>query len=336
MKDVRIAVVGAGGAAQILHLPILRRLTAVELVGLFDEDEAKARTIAERFEIPNAGRSLEALEATGDVDAVLVCTPTDTHEELVIAALESGAHVLCERPLATSSAAAARMVDTANATGRHLMVALNQRYRLDVRAIRQFVASGELGEIFFVRSVWRNPIGRRPRGGWRRDPQRSGGGVLMDLGVQALDAALWLLEYPTVERVTARFHGADPVEDTATALLALENGATIAVDVTWELMEPRDRNTLSVLGTAGSAETDPLRVFTELETGLVEVTPPLDAGSSVYTGAYRQEWAEFLRLVRGDPQEAVPDDQVRLLTLIEACYRSAREGRDVRVEAPGD
>jgi predicted dehydrogenase len=306
-------VVGAGGIAQVVHLPILKRLPDVEVVALVDTHLEKARTIADRFQVPVVSRTLAELPDA--VDAVLVSTPTDSHAELVTEALEQGCHVLCERPLAPSSDEVAKLIEAAEAADRQLMVAMNQRYRLDVRAIQQFVASGELGEVFLVRSVWLTRSERRPRRGWRRDPEHSGGGVLMDLGVQALDAALWLLGYPDVQRVSAR-----------------EGGSALQLEVSWELRAERDRHAIRLLGTLGSAGVSPFRVRKEMETGLTDVTPPLDVDESgLYTAAYRREWTEFLRFVRGDKPLDYPSEQIRLMRVVEACYRSAQEGCEVTV-----
>lgn len=330
MREIGVGVVGAGAAAQVVHLPILKRLPDVRLAALLDADLDKARTIAERFAVPLVGRDISELEQAERVDAVVVCTPNDSHEPNVLAALEMGLHVLCERPISISSESAARMIEAAERSDRQLMVAMNQRYRYDVRAIKQFVASGELGDVFFVRSAWLNRRHRRPRRGWRRDRRRAGGGALMDLGVQAIDVALWLLDYPPVERVSARFHGSGDVEDSAVALMALEGGGTASVEATWELHEQRDRTSVFALGTSGSASLVPFRVLKELETGLTDVTPPLDRSlGNPYTASYRQEWAEFLRLVRGEKPQEVEAEQVTLMRVVEACYRSAKEGREV-------
>lgn len=331
-RDVSVAVIGAGGAAQVVHLPILKRLPELEVAALVDRDLEKARTIGERFSVPRILSSVDELREVEGLDAVVVCTPNDSHEEVTLACLEQGFHVLCERPLCTSSAAAERMVDAAEAAGLQLMVALNQRFRYDVRAIRQFVHSGELGEVFYVRSSWLNQRERRPRKGWRREPDRAGGGVMMDLGVPAVDLALWMMGYPPVERVSARFHRRRKVEDSAAALLSLEGDTTVNVEVTWELMEERDRHGVYVLGTRGSAGTSPFRVLKEMETGLTEVTPPSDAAQGgPYTASYRQEWASFLRRVRGEEPVEPEREQVQLMRVIEACYRSAEEGREVDV-----
>lgn len=331
-RDVSVAVIGAGAAAQVVHLPILKRLPELEVAALVDRDRDKARTIGERFGVETILSGVEELEGVEGLDAVVVCTPNDTHEEVAIACLERGLHVLCERPLSVSSASAERMIDAAEAAGLQLMVALNQRFRYDMRAIRKFIHSGELGKVFFVRSSWLSQRERRPRKGWRREPSRAGGGVMMDLGVQAVDVALWLLGYPDVERVSARFHRRRKVEDSAAALLSLDGDVTLSVEATWELMEERDRHGVEVFGTGGTAHTSPFRVLRELETGLTDVTPPSDAAQGgPYTAAYRQEWAYFLRRVRGEREVETQREQVALMRTIEACYRSAEEGREVEV-----
>ena len=314
----------------MVHLPILKRLREVEIAGLVDPDLAKARTIAERFEIGSVARTLDELAKEGPFDAVLVCSPTSEHETGVLAALEHGAHVMCERPFVTQADTARGLIDAATKAGRELMVANNLRYRFDLRAIKHFVANGEAGDVVHIRSNWLNRRSRRPRRGWRRDPARSGGGALMDLGAQALDVLLWVLDYPAVERLSARLHGEGEVETSAVVHLALEGGTSASIEVTWELIDEKDRHTVAVLGTRGSAYSFPLQLLTETESGVMDVTPPIDRPpSDLYTDSYRQEWGDFLRFVRGEKPLGSQEDQVRLLEVLEACYASAREGREV-------
>lgn len=329
MQTVRIAVLGAGGAAQIVHLPILARLSGVEIVGLADPDVRKAKTIGQRFGVGAVGPDLASLEVE-PIDAVLVCTPNGAHEEAIVASLDRGAHVLCERPLTVSSDSARFLVDAAVKAGRKLMVANNHRYRQDFRLLRQFVASGELGEIFYVRSRWMNRRSRRPRRGWRTDPKYAGGGVLMDLGAQALDLALWSIGYPRIDRVSCRLHGDRGIETSAFMQLAAADQSTVQVEVTWELIDDRDQHELTILGSEGSGESSPLRVHRRLETGIASVTPPLRrAPSALYQDSYRQEWAYFLRIVRGEAPIEAETSQVRLMEIVEACYRSADAGAEV-------
>jgi predicted dehydrogenase len=327
---VNVVVVGAGGAAQVVHLPILMRLQEVKVVGLVDTDLSKARTIAERFHIDAVAGSLDELADRASFDAVLVCSPTSEHESGVMTALEHGAHVMCERPFVPDSKSARRLMDAASKAGRELMVANNLRFRYDLRAIKHFVANGEAGTVQHIRSAWLNRRSRRPRRGWRRDPSRAGGGALMDLGAQAVDVLLWILDYPAVERLCARMHGGGDVETSAVVHLALHGGASAGVEVTWELIDEKDRHSVVVVGDRGSAYSYPLQLLTETESGVMNVTPPIDRPpAELYTDSYRQEWGEFLRHVRGETPSPSPEDQVRLMEVLEACYLSAREGREV-------
>lgn len=329
-SQLRVAVLGAGGAAQVVHLPILARLPGVQLAGIADPDLPKAQTIGDRFGISNVADGIVGLASDGELDAVLVCTPNGEHEQGVIGALECGAHVLCERPLTVSSKSAQRMVDAAKTAGRQLMVANNHRFRHDFRLIRQFVASGELGEVYFVRSSWLNRRSRRPRRGWRTDPKYAGGGVLMDLGAQAVDMALWSIGYPRVRRVLAQLHGDAGAESSAFIHMETESRTTLDVEVTWEMIHDRDVHELTILGSGGSAESPPLRVHRDVETGIADVTPPLTrAASALYQDSYRQEWAHFLRIVRGEIPIESETTQIALFEIIEACYRSADSRSEV-------
>jgi predicted dehydrogenase len=332
-NSVRVAVLGAGSAAQVVHLPILKRLRGVEIVGLVDTQERTARTIAERFEIPEVAEDLDSLAERVEFDAVLVCVPNHAHEDGVMAALRHDAHVLCERPLTVSRESAERLVEVADGAGRQLLVANNHRFRYDVRAIRHFVTNGDLGTIRFVRSTWLNRRSARPRHGWRRERLNAGGGALMDLGAQALDMALWTLDYPDVERVRARTWGRqDAVETGAVVQLALADSVTITVEVSWELADERDHHELYVLGSDGTAGSAPLRVTRRDVGGIVDVTPPTSRPArTLYQDSYRQEWAEFLRYVRGEKPIESPVDQISLAAVLDACYESAMEDREIQL-----
>ena len=332
-EELKLAVVGLGAIAQIVHLPILSRMPRCRITAVADVHAQKTRTIAERFEIPGQYESLdELLEGEPDLDAVVLCTPNHLHGELATRALRAGKHVICERPLATHADGVREVLDAARAADRHVLVALNHRFRPDATALRHFIESGDLGDIFYVRVVWLNRRVRQPTRGWRRDPAMSGGGVLMDLGIQALDLALWSLGYPEPARVTCDVRTApgEEVEDSAVVLLRTATGVTINAEVTWELIAERDRHNLYVLGTRGSGSLAPFAVNREADTGVLDVTPPLPEGKeNVYTASYREELAYFLAVLRGERTADLPVNQETLMRIVEACYQSAAEGRDI-------
>jgi predicted dehydrogenase len=332
-KPVRIGVLGTGAIAQVSHLPILSRMKGVELAGVADTDRAKAKTIAQRFGVPRIATSAEEMLAWDDLDAVVVCTPSHLHQEHVIAALEAGKYVLCEKPLALTSAGAEQILATPGASDR-LVVGMNQRFRADALTLKPFIAGGELGEIFYLRTGWLNRRVGRGRLSWRQRRARAGGGVLMDLGFQMLDLALWLLDYPEPKRVVAHLHRTPgmEVEDSAVLLLYLEGHRVINLEVTWNLQSPRERQFLSLLGSMGSAALSPLDVTKELDGELHDVTPQLSASrENPFTASYRQEMANFAEIVRGEKAATAPVEQVTLLKVLEAAYRSDEEGRDVAI-----
>ena len=214
MNDpIRIAVIGAGGIAQVAHLPVLRRIAGIEIVALCDNDLAKAQALAARFDVRNTYDDIEDVLKYATPDAVVVCTPNHLHEIHVMAALSAGAHVLCERPLALSVPGVERVLQASERTGRRVMVAMNHRFRSDVQAVRGFLASGELGTIDMIWGGWFTfqPTAARQQLGWRLRRAEAGGGVMLDLGIPLLDLGLWLAGWPVPKRVTVN-EGVFPAE----------------------------------------------------------------------------------------------------------------------------
>jgi predicted dehydrogenase len=328
-RPIRIALLGAGSIAQVVHLPILTRMRGVEVVAIADRDAHTARTIAGRFGVPRV-ETRSAAVLTDDVDAVVVCTPSNRHEEQVSAALVAGKHVLCEKPLALTEAGVRRILELEGAD-RRLMVAMNQRFRPDAAALRQFVTGGELGEVFYLKAGWLNRY--RPRGRtWRDRKATAGGGAFMDLGVQVLDLALWILDYPEAERISAHMRGTpeSEVEDSAVVVLRLADDRLVNLECTWNLKAQRDRQFLHVMASAGSGSLSPLAVFKDMPVGLAEVTPQLPvARENLFTASYRNELTRFVEVVRGERDAGPPTEHATLMRLVEAAYRSATERREV-------
>lgn len=328
-SPVRVAVLGAGSIAQIVHLPILTRMRGVQVAAIADRDAHTARTIAKRFEVPTVATNFEDV-LTDDVDAVVVCTPSNRHEDQVRAALRAGKHVLCEKPLALTPEGVASLLDEPGAHER-LVVAMNQRYRPDAVALRQFVSGGELGDVYYLRTGWLNRY--RPRGRtWRERKATAGGGALMDLGLQMLDLALWTLDYPVPERVSAHMYQrpGSEVEEAAMLVVGLEGNRVVNLECTWSLLAQRDRQYLNLMGSGGSGSLSPLAVFKDMPAGLVDVTPQVPATrENLFTASYRNELAQFVEAVRGDRAVQSPREHLVLMRLVEAAYRSAQERREI-------
>jgi len=333
-RRVRVGVIGAGATSQLMHLPILSERRDVELVAVADLDERKAGTVARRFGIPRVLGD-DALLADEGIDGVVICAPSFLHESFAVACLQAGKHVLVERPLALSAGGVEWVSRAAAAADRGVVLGMPHRYQPDVRAFRAAVAEGVLGAVSSIRVTWLNRAVRRPRGGWRRRALESGGGVLMDLGVPALDLALWVLGCPGVERVSAATLGDDAdVEEEAHLHAVTRDGATLSLAASWRLHAPDDRHQLEMFGSEGSATLSPLSVFREEGGRTVDVTPRYPAprgGETLFTNGYRRLLDHFVAVVAGRATAEAPAEQTTLMHLVEAAYESAREGREVEL-----
>jgi predicted dehydrogenase len=333
-KNLRIGLVGVGAAAQISHIPALQKTEGVELVALCDRDPEKAARVAQKFQVERAVSRIDELLADDSIDAVDICTPNFLHAPMAVAALEAGKHVLCERPLARSAAEAAQMVKAAKKADRTLACAVQHRFRADAQLLRTFVAKGELGEIFYAKAGWLRLRTEWDSEEWRRQKREAGGGVVLDLGFQMLDLSLWVMKGVTVESVSASVHRPrkGEIEDSATALLRLDNGATLTLELTWGLLMEKDFAYLNLFGSGGAALLNPFRVHKGMHGTLVNVTPTLDTQRNQYKAAQEAQVAHFVESLRkgqrpwGDAEEILP-----VMELMDAIYRSAEQGAEVRL-----
>jgi predicted dehydrogenase len=330
---VRIGLVGTGAIAQIAHLPALTKLKGAQLVALCDSDGVKARQIAERFGIPDVFTDIEDLIDGAKLDAVIIMTPNHLHEPHVLSALAAKLHVLCERPLALTARGVDRILAAASRAGKKVAVGNNHRFRTDVQAASAFLRGGELGALAAIRAG-HFQVMRQPEG-WRFRRAESGGGVLMEHGVPLLDLALWMADFPTPVRVSAHMHrsrGPKAVEDSMFAILECEKGLTIAVDVCWEYVGTEERFWFDVLASRGSASLAPLRVVKELNGKAVDVTPHgAAARETAFLQSYRAELAHFVAVLQEEQPYEAPTDQATVLKVIEAIYRAAEAGAEVRL-----
>lgn len=333
-EPLRVGVLGVGAVSQIVHLPILTEREDAKVVAVADTDILKAKTLATRFEVPKILSDLE-LVRDEDVDAVVICAPNYLHDSLAIAALEAGKHVFVERPLALTPEGVQRILDAAEAAGRCLTVGMNHRFRPDAGALASFVAGGELGDIYAVRAsslTRKTPFGRST---WRQSAEQ-GGGALMDLGVQILDLALWLVAYPRIKRVSAVLdrRGDDSVEDAASLFAVAESGTAFSIEVSWSLFADADRHYARVMGRDGSGSLPPLEIQKQLGGRPADVTPRQPkprGGENPFTNAYRRQLDQFVRAASGECEIPLPTEQVHLMEIMQAAYRSAELGQEVRL-----
>lgn len=351
---LKIGIIGVGNISS-LHINAYLNNPRAELYALCDIDEEKLREKGERYGIERLYTSAEEmLSALPELDAVSVCTWNSAHAPCAIAALNAGKHVLCEKPMALNAALANEMREAAERNNRILMIGFVRRFGQDCNLAKDFIDSGDLGNIYFAKAQYLRRNGNP--GGWFGDRSRSGGGPLIDLGVHVIDLVRYLmggrkpisvtaatfdklgnrpnLKTPNVayQSETKTDKPINDVEDFATLFIRFDNGAVLNVETSF-CLNGRDSSAIALYGDKGGVEFVPqLTFFTETNGYLTDITP---VPAAVFDGgnAFQAEIDNFVdAILLGTPVKASAEDGIILMKILDAAYQSAKTGREVRLD----
>ncbi len=344
---LRYGLLGAGVAAG-MHLDAIATLDDVELVGIAATDGNAAAARAREYG-SRAFAASEELLACG-LDVVVVATPHPSHARLTIAALEAGAHVLCEKPLAPEAREADVMIAAADRARRLLGVCFQQRFRPVIAAARSLLDEGKVGRLVRVSIV--DPL-YRPNAyyrtaDWRGTWKGEGGGVLMNQAPHTLDLLCHLAGPPeTVWGIAQRRAQPIETEDTATALLSYADGAvgTLAVST----LEPGaqrielvgDRGRIEIVGESLAFERFEPPISEHLTSARETMATPARIPEPVELpagrGDHRDLHADFATAVREGREPRVPArDALWSLELANAIVLSTHEQRAVPLPVDRD
>lgn len=309
---IRVALLGAG-YVQDFHARAVTEHPGAELVAIANWREPSAAALAERYGNPRVTTDWEEIAAADDVDAAVVATPNALHAPQAIALLRGGKHVMVEKPMATSVAECDEMIDAARASGTLLMVAHCWRFRDEVRAMRDRIASGELGEIVKTRGYGAHA--KWGPSGWFVDPALAGGGALVDMGVHAIDTARFLLGDPMPVRVCAAIgtrYGTYVVDDEGILLVTWSTGANSVVESGW--WQPH----------VGGLEADTEVYGTEGYARIWDPEPPSEDYKHDTQPMYSAQMTEFLDAIAEgrQPRPSGEDGRV-VMQVVDEAYRSA-------------
>ncbi|MHB0856241.1 MAG: Gfo/Idh/MocA family protein [Anaerolineae bacterium] len=354
-KMLRAGVIGAGAISVHSHIPAYKAAPGVELVALCDVNAQRAHAVAEELGIPAAYTDYREMLEREALDLVSVCSPNAFHAPMTIAALEAGANVLCEKPMALSYADAKAMVATAQRCGKSLTVGFHMRYSPEVAAIKETVLSGKLGDVYYAKVSYLRRCGIPGYGSWFTNKDLAGGGAMLDIGCHITDLALWVLGHPkpvTVSGATyAQFGpkakglggwGVDhlpagarfDVDDLATAMVRFENGLSLTIEASWA-GHGTDGQRVQLFGTEGGIEWNPLlfgkeapiRFFGENGQELTEEPVPYKLPAS---SSYVREIGSWVEGIRSSATPLVTGEQAAMVVqILEGVYTSATTGREV-------
>lgn len=333
--EIRVGVVGCGVIAYWVYLRLLQKTNGLRLVAASDPDPAARDRAAGIARVPIVSDSSELID-NPNIDAVVVCAPTGLHAELAVAALERGKHVFIEKPIATTSQDARRVIDAADRSGRTAIVGFSRRLHPLYLQAKRMIAGNELGPIHAVQSAFCEPIPQNEMSAWRKH-RNEGGGVLLDLGSHHFDLVRWFLDDDVVsvdcssESDTANGH-------TARVSLAMKAGATAQSFFSFRTARA---DYLEFIGERGTLLLDrhrsslDLRVARRWGYGTRNRTVVPDASvakwrmrrltSPSYEPSYGNALRSFVGAVRGEPYTgATLSDATRSLDVVLAAEDSAR------------
>lgn len=240
----RLAFLGIGWIGRN-RLEAVAQSGCAEIVAVGDTTREAAVQAAQALPEARAVDSLEAL-LESEPDGVVIATPSGLHARQVIAALEHGAAVFCQKPLARDARETREVTEVAECADRLLSVDFCYRLVEGLPRLRELIRAGELGRIYAVELVFHNAYG--PDKPWFYDLSQSGGGCVMDLGIHLVDLALWALDFPSVTQVSSRLYAqgaaltkpANKLEDFAVVQFELEGDATVRLACSWRLPVGQD------------------------------------------------------------------------------------------------
>ncbi len=350
---LRIGIVGCGKIARN-HVLALQALDDVTVVACCDTDPDRARAFADTHGIEHAATSTAELFALG-LDACTVCTPHPTHESVVLEAAANGIHVLCEKPIAVDPAAADRMIAATERAGVTFGVMFQRRFWPAAQRIRTAIDDGSVGRPVLgeVAVILHRPTDYYAADAWRGSWRTDGGGVLMTQAIHQIDLLQWFMGAPVSVTgfIRTNFHGDHiETEDSASAVVAFESGATATITATTGANHNLG-NRVTVIGETGAVAS--VLEFPEGAEGVNELwTAPgelalgtpftaeaparpdiadINAGLVDFHIRQVQDFADAIRTGR---EPAVTGRDARTsLAIVAAIYESSRTGGPVAIDA---
>ncbi|MGH3390714.1 MAG: Gfo/Idh/MocA family protein [Actinomadura sp.] len=332
---MRVAIVGTGGIAQECHMPALRaERERVEVVAALDADADRVKAFCVEHGIPAAYTDLGELLDAARPDLVHVCTPPFAHAEQVVACLEAGAWVLCEKPVCLSLAEYDAITAAERAGGPYAAVVFQHRFGSGGRRLRALIEAGALGRPLVAQCVtaWYRAQ-KYFEVPWRGRWETEGGGPTMGHGIHQMDLMLALLgEWSEVHAMAGRLDRRIETEDVSLAMVRFASGAMASV--VNSVLSPREESYLRFDFTGATVELRHLYGYRDADWSY---TPAPHADAAAWTGTApdveSSHEAQLTALLddfeRGEPPETSGAGGRLTLELVTGLYRSALTGLPV-------
>ena len=352
---MKAAVIGCGFQGS-LHVECLRALEDVEVVAVCDTDASRLEEVGSAHQVANRYADYRDLLEKHDLDLVTVCTMPVHHMRMTVDAFATGAHVLCEKPLALDAAEGREMLRAAAAADRRLGIGFNMRFTPNAQIIKRHIDSGALGRPLYTHA-WAK-ASQIPWWGEHYRKELSGGGALAATAVHFLDLALWFAGFPNPVTASASAAQVFPakrgptapddagaarynVDDLLSAHLRFEDGFWMTLQGSWVDNIPSHADgspswdySLDAIGENAQAAFDPPSVRGERDGEIVDLLPPETVSDVSFPPSVAALIAETVEAIRGGSEAPVTGEQALVTQVItDAIYESAAAGTEVSIDA---
>lgn len=341
MSQLKAAVIGCGLISKN-HLKALKNVENGCCTAVCDIVEEKAREAGETYGVPKIYVDYHDVLKDPDIDVVHICTPHHIHGDMAAEALEAGKHVLCEKPMALTLKDAERMIEARNRSGKNLGICFQNRYNESSKYMKELLSSGELGRVIGGRGqvTWDRKPAYYENSPWRGRWATEGGGVLINQAIHTFDLLQWLTG--PVESVeagigTRRLKEAIEVEDTVDILMTGSDGKRILFyasncyvkNAPVELEIICEKGSVKMVGNVVVTEKDGQITTKDYSSGQV-------LGKDYWGSGHGFLIDDFYRCIGEGRDFPVSGEEAMVsVKLLEAVYRSAREGTAVNVGKEG-
>jgi predicted dehydrogenase len=348
---LKVGVIGVGGIAAT-HMPGWAASPYTSVVAGADVSLPALQAWGAKWDVRRLTTTADEIINDPSIDIIDICTPSNFHAPLAIAALDAGKHVLCEKPLAPTPDEIRLMIAARDRSGKKLMTAQHHRYTPAGMALKAEVDGGRLGAVYHARAWYlrRNNVPTRP--GFILKEQ-AGGGACIDIGVHALDMALWLMGSPQPVSVSgiartelARLPGAwSPwqggtlipaemdVEELAVGFVRFDNGATMVLEFAWMLNGPHAEDLqVWLYGTEAGCHYPKAEIYQSSQRPRQQYDISLKYLPTPYA-PHAMECIDFADVIANDRPNPIPPEQsLAVQVILDAIYKSAETGREIRIE----
>jgi Predicted dehydrogenases and related proteins len=340
VAPLRVAIIGAGQVADKVHASYYATRGDLQMVAVCDSRLSQAQAFAQKNDIESSYDDLRLMLDQQKPDVVSVCSPNRFHFEHVMAALQAGCHVMCEKPPAMTPQQAGQMRDLARQQGKVLAYDFHHRFSLDAQLLREQMQAEVLGEVYLTTAT---ALRRSGVPGWGvfTNKEMQGGGPLIDIGIHMLDAAMYVLGFPAVRRVMAhsfqklgtvkncgQFGEWDPaqytVEDALFGTIEFENGGLLRLETSFVLnVEETSRMNVTFCGDKAGATLFPAHVYNDVSGELNTLIQREKADDN----RHFRSMEAFIRHVQGETVDIASAEQGFVIQqLVAALYESAEKG----------